>query len=128
MADEVPDDLRYSAEHEWVRVEGAEVVVGITRHAADQLGDVVYVDLPPVDTLLEAGGAFGEVESTKSVSDLFAPVSGRVVARNDALDTAPETVNLDPYGAGWMVRVALGDASLPAELMDASAYRALTAS
>lgn len=128
MADAVPEGLRYSAEHEWVRVEGEEAVVGITAHAAEQLGDVVYVDLPPVDTLLESGRAFGEVESTKSVSDLFAPVSGRVVARNETLDTAPETVNRDPYGEGWMVRVALEGGAVPDGLMDAAAYRTLTAS
>lgn len=128
MAESVPEDLRYSAEHEWVRVEGDEAVVGITAHAAEQLGDVVYVDLPPVDTLLEAGRAFGEVESTKSVSDLFAPVAGRVVARNESLDTAPETVNRDPYGEGWMLRVALEGGVVPDGLMDAAAYRTLTAS
>lgn len=127
MAGSVPEDLRYSIEHEWVRVEGDTAVVGITAHAAEQLGDVVYVDLPAVDTLLEAGRAFGEVESTKSVSDLFAPVSGRVVGRNDGLDTAPETVNRDPYGEGWMLRVELASDVLPDTLMDAAAYRALTA-
>jgi glycine cleavage system H protein len=127
VAESVPDGLRYSAEHEWVRVEGDVAVVGITQHAADQLGDVVYVDLPAVDAVVDAGGAFGEVESTKSVSDLFAPVSGRVVARNDALDTDPETVNRDPYGEGWMLRVALDGGPLPDTLMDAAAYRALIA-
>ena len=127
MAESVPDGLRYSAEHEWVRVEGDVAVVGITQHAADQLGDVVYVDLPAVDAVVDAGGAFGEVESTKSVSDLFAPVSGRVVARNDALDTDPETVNRDPYGEGWMLRVALDGGPLPDTLMDAATYRALIA-
>ena len=125
MAQEVPEGLRFSAEHEWVRVEGDVVVVGITAHAAEQLGDVVFVDLPPVDALLEAGRAFGEIESTKSVSDLYAPVSGRVVARNDALDTAPETVNRDPYGEGWMLRVAVSGGEVGDGLMDASAYRAL---
>lgn len=127
MAEAVPEGLSYSVEHEWVRLEGDEAVVGITQHAADQLGDVVYVDLPSLGTVLEAGGAFGEIESTKSVSDLFAPISGRVVARNDALDTGPETVNRDPYGAGWMVRVALDGSDLPDGLMDAVAYRALIA-
>lgn len=128
MAQEVPEGLRFSAEHEWVRVEGDVVVVGITAHAAEQLGDVVFVDLPPVDALLEAGRAFGEIESTKSVSDLYAPVSGRVVARNDALDTAPETVNRDPYGEGWMLRVAVSGGEVGDGLMDASAYRALLGS
>ncbi|MEY3019856.1 MAG: glycine cleavage system protein [Actinomycetota bacterium] len=128
MAQEVPEGLRFSAEHEWVRVEGDVVVVGITAHAAEQLGDVVFVDLPPVNALLEAGRAFGEIESTKSVSDLYAPVSGRVVARNDALDTAPETVNRDPYGEGWMLRVAVSGGEVGDGLMDAPAYRALLGS
>lgn len=127
MAEAVPEGLSYSVEHEWVRLEGDEAIVGITQHAADQLGDVVYVDLPPVDTVLEAGRAFGEIESTKSVSDLFAPISGRIVARNDSLDTGPEAVNRDPYGSGWMVRVALAGTDLPEGLMDAAAYRALIA-
>lgn len=121
----VPDDRSYTAEHEWVRVDDGEVVVGITDFAARELGDVVYVDLPPAGVAIEAGEPFGEVESTKSVSDLFAPVTGTVAARNDELDDAPELVNEDPYGAGWLVRVAdhssLGDAAL----LDADAYLAL---
>lgn len=125
MSEAVPEDLRYSAEHEWVRVADGVAEVGITQHAADQLGDVVYVALPSVGSVLVAGRAFGEVESTKSVSDLFAPVSGTVVERNDDLDTAPEAVNREPYGAGWMLRVRLEDATLPADLLDAAAYRGL---
>src|SRR3954447_20628147 len=102
-----PDDLRYTAEHEWVRAgEGSDVVrIGITDFAQGQLGDVVYVDLPSVGQAVEAGATCGEIESTKSVSELYAPVSGTVVARNDALDSAPDQVNSDPYGDGWLVDI-----------------------
>lgn len=121
----IPEDLQYTAEHEWVRVdEPGTVVFGITDFAQDALGDIVFVSLPAEGERLTAGAACGEVESTKSVSDVYAPVSGTVVARNEALDAAPETVNADPYGSGWLVRVSLDDAALP-ELLDAAAYAAL---
>lgn len=128
MAGDVPEGLWYSREHEWVRLEDGEAVVGITQHAADQLGDVVFVDLPAVGAGIAAGSPFGEIESTKSVSELYAPVDGTVTARNGALDAAPEVVNRDPYGEGWMVRVTLGGALDPSGLLDAAAYRALIGS
>ncbi|MEP7193408.1 MAG: glycine cleavage system protein GcvH [Actinomycetota bacterium] len=123
---EYPQDLRYTAEHEWVRV-GADGVarVGITAFAQDALGDVVYVSLPAVGDSLSAGDSCGEVESTKSVSDLFAPVSGDVVAVNATLDSAPELVNTDPYGEGWMYDVKLTEAGSADSLLDLAAYRAL---
>jgi glycine cleavage system H protein len=123
---EYPQDLRYTAEHEWVRVGSDGVArVGITAFAQDALGDVVYVSLPAVGDSLSAGEACGEVESTKSVSDLFAPVSGEIVAVNATLDSAPELVNTDPYGEGWMYDVKLTDASGTESLLDLAAYRAL---
>src|SRR4051794_12273625 len=100
-----PEDLRYTPEHEWVRTSGSTVVIGITQYAQDALGDIVYVDLPAVGTVLTAGGPCGEVESTKSVSEIYAPVAGEVVATNDLLEGAPETVNGDPYGQGWLVEL-----------------------
>lgn len=118
----VPSDLQYTAEHEWVRVEGDVVTVGITQYAADALGDVVYVDLPAVGAALTPGAVVGEVESTKSVGELFAPVSGEVVEANQAVVDAPETINADPYGGGWLVKVRV--AETPA-LMSADEYRAL---
>jgi glycine cleavage system H protein len=123
----IPSDLRYTKEHEWVRVDGDAATVGITAHAAEQLGDVVFVELPTVGTVLEQFGTFGVVESVKAVSDLFAPVSGEVVATNPALAGAPETVNSDPFGAGWMIRVRLSDPAQLDGLLDAVAYEALTA-
>lgn len=121
-----PEELRYTAEHEWVRVTDAGTVVfGITDFAQDSLGDIVYVSLPAVGASLSAGEACGEVESTKSVSDIYAPLSGEVVSRNDALDGAPETVNSDPYGAGWMVEVRPSDAAAVDGLLTPADYRAL---
>ena len=120
-----PQDLKYSEEHEWTRAEGARVTVGITDYAQDALGDVVYVDLPATGTKVESGQPFGEVESTKSVSDLYAPVSGTIVERNDALDTAPELVNSDPYGDGWMVVIEADDTAALDSLLDADAYERL---
>jgi glycine cleavage system H protein len=125
---EFPEDLKYSKEHEWARLEGESVRVGITDFAQDALGDVVYVDVPEVGTQVTAGRAFGEVESTKSVSDVYAPVSGTVLERNDALGDAPELVNSDPYGDGWMVLIEPSDPSELEALLDAGAYRELTAS
>ena len=125
---EYPQDLRYTAEHEWVRVGSADVArVGITSFAQDALGDVVYVSLPAVGDSLVAGDSCGEVESTKSVSDLYAPVSGEIVAVNATLDSAPELVNTDPYGEGWMYDVKLTEAGAADSLLDVAAYRALLA-
>lgn len=123
---EYPKDLKYTSEHEWAVPEGEDRVrVGITDFAQDALGDVVYVDLPEQGAELRAGEAFGEVESTKSVSDLFSPVSGRVVERNEALAETPELVNQDPYGDGWMVIVEMTEPDDLDELLDADAYRRL---
>jgi glycine cleavage system H protein len=122
---EYPDELRYTSDHEWVRVGDDGVVrVGITAFAQDALGDVVYVSLPTVGDTLAAGDACGEVESTKSVSDIYAPLAGEITAVNDALDDTPELVNSDPYGAGWMFEVRPQDASAIDGLMDAEAYTA----
>ena len=124
---EFPQDLRYTKEHEWARDEGdGRVRVGITDFAQDALGDVVYVDVPEVGTEVKAGQAFGEVESTKSVSDVYAPVSGKVVERNGTLSDAPETVNDDPYGQGWMIVIEPTDRSELEALLDASAYQQFT--
>ncbi|HEX2090180.1 MAG TPA: glycine cleavage system protein GcvH [Actinomycetota bacterium] len=118
-----PDDLKYTEQHEWARLDGNSVWVGITDFAQDALGDVVYVDIPEVGTEVRAGEPFGEVESTKSVSDVYAPVTGTVTARNDALVDSPELVNRDPYGDGWMVAIEASDASELERLLTASAYR-----
>ena len=123
----IPEDLRYSKDHEWVRVDGDEATVGITAYAADQLGDIVFVELPEVGRSLEQFATFGVVESVKAVSDLFAPLSGEVTTTNDALSASPELVNSDPYGGGWMVRLEVGDAGQLDELLDAPAYDALIA-
>ena len=122
---EVRDDLRYTDDHEWLRVEGDVGVVGVTAYAADQLGDIVFVELPAVGSALDARQAFGVVESVKAVSDLLAPVAGEVVEVNPALSDRPELVNSDPYGEGWMVKVRLGAGHGDAGLMDADAYREL---
>lgn len=126
MSAEIPSDLRYTSDHEWVRDDGEVVTIGITHHAQDQLGDVVYVDLPSPGAQLQQGQAFGEVESTKSVSDLFAPVSGTVAARNEELGERPELVNQDPYGAGWIVTITPSDPSQLDGLLDAAGYGELT--
>jgi len=121
-----PEELRYTAEHEWVRsTESGTVVFGITEYAQDALGDIVYVSLPELGASLSAGDACGEVESTKSVSDLYAPVAGEVVARNEALDASPETVNSDPYLGGWMVEVRPADPAALEGLLSAADYQAL---
>jgi len=123
---EFPEDLRYTKEHEWVRDEGGgRVRVGITDYAQDALGDVVYVDVPEVGTAVTANQAFSEVESTKSVSDVFAPVSGTVSERNGLLEERPELVNEQPYGDGWIVVLEVSEASELEGLMDPAAYRAL---
>jgi glycine cleavage system H protein len=123
----VPTDLRYTRDHEWVRVDDDVLTVGITQYAADQLGDVVFVELPDAGRALEGSRPFGVVESVKAVSDLFAPVAGEVVATNDALVGSPELVNRDPYGDGWMIRLRVGDPAELADLLDAAAYDALVA-
>ena len=123
----IPEDLRYSAEHEWVRVEGTKVRVGITDYAQDALGDIVFVDLPTVGTEVEAGGQLGEVESTKSVSELYAPLAGTVTAVNDSLTQGPERINQDPYGEGWLCELELATDADPGSLLDAVAYGDLTA-
>ena len=128
-----PDDVKYTAEHEWLKLVGsgseATVRVGITRYAQEALGDIVFVTLPEVGAQLEAGQSAGEVESTKSVSDVYAPVAGTVTARNEVLDTAPETLNADPYGEGWMFELRPTDGAEQAlagpSLLDAAAYGAL---
>jgi glycine cleavage system H protein len=121
---EYPQELRYTREHEWAAVEdGNRIRVGITDFAQDALGDVVYVDLPEEGTEVRGGDPFGEVESTKSVSDIYSPATGRIVERNAALADAPEAVNSDPYGEGWMVVIELSDESELEELMDADAYQ-----
>jgi glycine cleavage system H protein len=122
---ETPDDLRYTADHEWVRRHGDEIVVGITDFAQDSLGDVVYVAVPEVGSTVGAHDSIAEVESTKSVSEIYAPVAGEVTAVNDALADRPELVNTDPYGEGWMFRVRPDDAAAFDALLDAAAYRAL---
>ena len=123
----IPEDLRYTAEHEWVAPQaGGAVRVGITHFAQDSLGDIVYVQLPDPGTEVGAGDSFGEVESTKSVSEIYAPVAGRVVARNDQLAEAPELINSDPYGAGWLVELEPAEPARVDELLDAAAYRELT--
>jgi glycine cleavage system H protein len=122
-----PTDLRYTRDHEWVRVDGDEATVGITQYAADQLGDIVFVELPDTGRELEGAKPFGVVESVKAVSDLFAPVSGEVVATNDALAGGPELVNSDPYGEGWMVRMRVADPTELDDLLDADAYDDLVA-
>ncbi len=121
-----PTELRYTKEHEWARADGARVTVGITEYAQDALGDVVYVDLPATGTRVEADQPFGEVESTKSVSDLYAPLSGTIVERNEVLETSPEVVNSDPYGQGWMVVIEADDPAGVDALLDADAYAKLT--
>jgi glycine cleavage system H protein len=123
----IPADLRYTREHEWVRIEGDVATVGITTHAADQLGDIVFVELPPVGTTLAQLATFGVVESVKAVSDLFAPIGGEVVEVNEGLASSPEVVNSDPYGAGWMLRVRVADRAEVDALLDATAYEALVA-
>jgi glycine cleavage system H protein len=123
----VPSELRYTKDHEWVRVEGEEATIGITDYAADQLGDIVFVELPDPGKALDQFGTFGVVESVKAVSDLFAPISGEVVEGNPALTGQPELVNQDPYGAGWMLRLRVGDATQLEALLDATAYDQLIA-
>jgi glycine cleavage system H protein len=121
-----PEDLKYTADHEWIRQPGqhaGSVRVGITDYAQEALGDIVFVQLPETGSTVEAGDAVGELESTKSVSDLYAPVSGTVVARNEALENTPELINSDPYGEGWLIEIQPTDAAAVESLLDAEAYR-----
>ncbi len=120
-----PRDLRYTKEHEWIRVEGTRGLVGITYFAQEQLGDVVFVELPKVGTVVEQGKPFGVVESVKTASDLYAPVSGSVVAVNEKLTDQPELVNTDPYGEGWMIEIEMADPSQVNSLLTAEQYEAL---
>jgi glycine cleavage system H protein len=122
-----PDDRRYSREHEWVRTEGTTATIGITSFAADELGDIVYIELPEMGAKVTQFGSFGVIESVKAVSDLFAPISGEVVEVNAELRTSPELLNSDPFGAGWIARVTLADVAEMENLLDAGSYTALTA-
>jgi glycine cleavage system H protein len=126
-AESYPDDLRYHPEHDWARLDGDEAVLGITWFAADALGELVHFEPPQVGATLAKGSAYGEVESVKAVSDVIAPLSGEVIEVNQAVVDAPETVNEDPYGAGWLVRIRLGDAAEVDGLLDVDAYRRLLA-
>ena len=119
-----PNDFKYSDEHEWISPDGT---VGITQYAAEQVGDIVFVELPKVGDTLAAGQSFGVIESVKAVSELFAPVSGTVTAVNDGLADSPETISSDPHGAGWLVKVTMGDAGDLGKLKDAAAYEAMIA-
>jgi len=122
----IPEDLRYSSDHEWAKATGEIIRVGITDYAQDALGDVVFVDLPKIGLAVSAGGTIGEVESTKSVSEIYAPVSGTVSAVNDALSGSPELVNSDPYGTGWICEITTAAAADFEALLDAAAYQTLT--
>lgn len=126
MTQEIPQDRRYTAEHEWAQERDGRIVVGITHFAQDQLGDVVFVGLPEVGTEVEAGQTFGEVESTKSVSDVYSPVSGKVLEKNARVEDNPELLNSDPYGSGWLISLD-GDIAALDGLMDAAAYGKLLA-
>jgi glycine cleavage system H protein len=127
MSPTYPDDLRYSKEHEWVRADGAQATIGITSFAADELGDIVFVELPEVGAQLAQYGTFGVIESVKAVSDLYAPISGEVVEVNESLRDQPELVNNDPFGEGWIAKVQLSDPGELDGLMDAAAYGESTA-
>jgi glycine cleavage system H protein len=123
----VPEDLRYSEEHEWVRADGSRVRIGITDYAQDALGDIVFVDLPAVGTDVDAGGQLGEVESTKSVSEIYSPLAGTVTAVNEVLTDGPERINQDPYGEGWICELELAAGADLGNLLDAAAYGELIA-
>ena len=122
----IPEDLHYSEEHEWVRIEGDVAIIGITDFAQDQLGDIVYVQLPEVGEQIAAGSVVGELESTKSVSDVFSPLDGEVMARNDALDAGPEVINSDPYGEGWLFKVRVSSDDPTEGLLSSQQYAAIT--
>ncbi|NQW74538.1 MAG: glycine cleavage system protein GcvH [Candidatus Planktophila sp.] len=120
-----PEALKYTVEHEWISIEGSTYTMGITDYAQSALGDIVYVQLPKIGEQIQEGTVCGEVESTKSVSELFAPVSGKVTSVNDVLSSAPESINSDPYGAGWLVKIEV--TGVPSKLLSAGEYAALTA-
>jgi glycine cleavage system H protein len=122
---DIPSNLKYTKDHEWARQEGKIVVVGVTHHAQEALGDVVYVELPKIGVAVTGGKQFGVIESTKAVSELFAPISGRVVKVNDDLTDAPDTVNKDPYGAGWLIEIEPSEPGQMGGLLDAAAYAGL---
>jgi glycine cleavage system H protein len=122
-----PSDLKYTKNHEWARIEGSTATCGITDHAQEQLGDIVFVELPEENAAVSRDGKLGVVESVKAASDIFAPLSGKVVARNSALEGAPETINKDPYGEGWVAKIELSDPSEASALMDAAAYEQFVA-
>lgn len=121
----VPAELKYTKEHEWIRVEGGEAFVGITDYAQSQLGDIVFVECETVDEELEAGDTFGTIEAVKTVSELYLPVSGKILEFNEALEDEPELVNQDPYGKGWIVKISLADPAQVEELLDAEGYKAI---
>ncbi len=120
---ETPEDLIYTEEHEWIRMEGSIAVVGVTDYAQGELGDIVFVELPETGAELESGGVFGTIEAVKTVSDLYAPISGRVVEVNQMLGDTPESINTSPYNDGWMIKIEAADASELDKLMDAAGYR-----
>lgn len=119
-----PNELKYTEDHEWLRVNGNIVEVGVTDHAQGELGDIVYIDIPDAEAQLSKGDTFGTIEAVKTVADVFAPISGKIIEVNNALNDAPETVNQDPYGAGWIVKIEMSDPSELDSLMDATAYQA----
>lgn len=121
----IPQDVKYTSEHEWIRIDGDIAYVGITDYAQEQLGDIVFVDIPTVGENLEAGDTFGTIEVVKTISDLFLPIAGEVLEQNDALEENPELVNKDPYGEGWIIKIKPVDAADTANLLDAEGYKAL---
>jgi len=120
-----PENVKYTSEHEWIRVDGEVAYIGITDYAQDQLGDIVYVDIPSVGETLNAGDVFGTIEVVKTISDIFMPVGGEVLEQNEALADQPELVNKDPYGEGWLIKIKVTDEGDFAKLLDAAAYKAL---
>ncbi|MAE97660.1 MAG: glycine cleavage system protein GcvH [Candidatus Thermoplasmatota archaeon] len=122
---EVPDELRYTKEHEWIRIEGDNVVIGVTDYAQDALTDVVWVELPEIGSVVGSMESFASVESVKSVSEIYAPVSGEVLEVNDSLEDSPEQINEDPYGNGWICKMAISDPSELGDLLDGATYRSL---
>ena len=128
MAESYPEDLKYHAEHDWARIEGQEAIFGVTWYAQDALGEVVFYDPPELGSMVSKDHAYAEVESVKAVSDVFAPLSGEITAVNEALSESPEKINEDPYGEGWLVKVALSDPDEVESLLDVDAYKQLLAS
>lgn len=118
-----PDDLKYTNDHEWVKVDGKVGIIGVTDHAQGELGDVVYIDIPDPEAELAVGDSFGTIEAVKTVADIFAPISGKIIEVNEALNDAPETVNNDPYGEGWMVKIEMSNPDELKDLLDVNAYK-----